>query len=56
MKGTKIKIEFVIPDENPQKEKIARKFTELMDALKEGKGELVDEKTTNKKMQMLHKR
>jgi hypothetical protein len=40
MKGTKIKLEFTIPDENPQKEIIARKFRELMDALsKENKND-----------------
>lgn len=40
-KGIKIKLEFIIPDESPQKEIIARKFTDLMDALNEGKGEKV---------------
>ena len=53
VKGTKIKLEFTIPDDSPQREIIARKFTELMDALNEdqGQGELVNKKTTDKKQE-----
>jgi len=35
IKGTKIKLEFTIPDESPQKEIISKKFTELWDAIHE---------------------
>ena len=36
-KGIKIELKFTIPDESPQREIIARKFRELMNALSEEK-------------------
>lgn len=39
-KPLKIKLEFTIPDESPQREIIARKFKELMDVLSEKEEEI----------------
>lgn len=40
-KPLKIKLEFTIPDKSPHRETIVKKFTELMEALNEDKGEKV---------------